>query len=148
MRVLGEAIRASNSDSPFTRADFDRMWGQYDVNLHSNSTGIRILLTCKQCIIESPCYLGSASIETYLEDPNIKFLLTDRTPSSFAKSLRGSLIAYHIKLNQFPLCITRYLDPFVWELDAMFRLMTNRWTGGLDPSSDRVQKVLEEAYVA
>ncbi|KAK7991947.1 hypothetical protein PG988_000741 [Apiospora saccharicola] len=114
---------------PFTRAELDKLFGDYD------------------CLIESPCYLGASGIRTYVDDPNVKFILTQRSPASFAKSLAGSLGCYYAKLHEWPLTAARVCDGFVWELERMFRLMTFRWSHGLHPSDPGFRQALEQSYV-
>jgi hypothetical protein len=128
MRALSDAILASSSPRPYTRPELDKLFGNYD------------------CLVESPCYLGRAGIEAYLADPEVKFILTQRSASSFAKSLEGSLGYYYGKLHRFPLCVTRWCDPFVYELERMFGLMTHRWSGGLHPGDPGFRAALEGSY--
>ncbi|KAL3417872.1 hypothetical protein PVAG01_10882 [Phlyctema vagabunda] len=132
MKALQETIVASDKpDQSFSRADFDRMWGEYD------------------CIIESPCYLGTSGIQVYLQDPDVKFILTERTPESFSKSIAGSLGAYNARLHRWPLSVAKYFDAFIWELAGLFRLMTFRWSKGIvDPADPAYRKNLEETYIA
>lgn len=99
-----------------------------------------------QALIESPCYLGASGIQTYLADPTVKFILTERSTESWVKSISGSLITYFVKFNRFPLCIVRYCDRFVWELERMFRLMTIRWSGGLDPREAAFEATIARSY--
>ncbi|KAK1656211.1 hypothetical protein BDP81DRAFT_487614 [Colletotrichum phormii] len=129
MRALQEAIIANDSDNPFQRAEFDKLFAGYD------------------CIVESPCYLCPNIIKEYLEDPDVKFILTERTPESWAKSIAGSLGAYHAKLAKPPLSIARYFDSFIWELTALFKAMTHRWSGGLEPSDPGFNEALSKSYV-
>ncbi|KAK1999816.1 hypothetical protein LX36DRAFT_463523 [Colletotrichum falcatum] len=129
MRALQEAILANDTDEPFGRKEFDKLFAGYD------------------CIVESPCYLCPNIIKTYLDDPDVKFILTERTPESWAKSIAGSLGAYHEKLAKPPLSIARYLDSFIWELTALFRAMTHRWSGGLEPSDPGFNDALARSYV-
>lgn len=152
MRALQEAIIANDSEKPFGRAEFNKLFAGYDVSPSKDST---LLLRdadtndcCQltQCIIESPCYLCPNIVTEYLEDPDVKFILTERTPESWAKSIAGSLGAYHAKLSQPPLSVVRYFDTFVWELRALFKAMTHRWSKGLDPSDPGFQGAMAESY--
>lgn len=99
-----------------------------------------------QCIIESPCYLCPGVVEAYLHDPEVKFILTERSPESFAASLQGSLCEYYARLGQFPLCVTRYFDGFIWRLHGLFRAMTMRWSRGLEPSHPQFKQALQDSY--
>ncbi|KAK7943024.1 uncharacterized protein PG986_012137 [Apiospora aurea] len=114
MQALEEAMVASSTDSPFTRAELDKLFGDYD---------------------------------TYVDDPSVKFILTQRSPESFAKSLTGSLGCYYEKLHEWPLTAARVCDGFVWELERMFRLLTFRWSHGLHPSDPGFRRALEQSYI-
>ncbi|KAK6224299.1 hypothetical protein QIS74_02626 [Colletotrichum tabaci] len=129
MRALQEAIVANDTDKPFGRAEFDKLFAGYD------------------CIVESPCYLCPKVITEYLDDPDVRFILTERTPQSWAKSIAGSLGAYHQKLAKPPLSIARHFDSFIAELTALFRAMTHRWSGGLEPSDPGFNDALAKSYV-
>ncbi|TQN71931.1 hypothetical protein CSHISOI_03604, partial [Colletotrichum shisoi] len=129
MRALQEAIVANDTDKPFGRAEFDRLFAGYD------------------CIVESPCYLCPNVITEYLDDPDVTFILTERIPQSWAKSIAGSLGAYHQKLAKPPLSIARRFDSFIAELTALFRAMTHRWSGGLEPSDPGFNDALAKSYV-
>ncbi|KAK2039275.1 hypothetical protein LZ31DRAFT_634888 [Colletotrichum somersetense] len=96
MRTLQEAIIANDTDKPFDRKEFDKLFARYD-----------------EYIVGSPCYLCPNITKAYLEDPDIKFIFTERTPESWAKSITGSLGAYHAKLAKPPLSVARYLDSFI-----------------------------------
>lgn len=82
-----------------------------------------------------------------MADPNIKFILTTRSPQSFSKSLSSTLGRYYGKLGEYPLSTARYFDTFVWELERMFGLMWNRWSDGLHPSHPEAQTALEKNLV-
>ncbi|TIC95052.1 hypothetical protein CH35J_008779 [Colletotrichum higginsianum] len=96
MRALQEAIVANDTDKPFGRAEFDKLFAGYD---------------------------------------------------SWAKSIAGSLGAYHQKLAKPPLSIARHFDSFIAELTALFRAMTHRWSGGLEPSDPGFNDALAKSYV-
>lgn len=80
-------------------------------------------------------------------DPNIKFILTTRSPQSFSKSLSSTLGRYYGKLGEYPLSTARYFDTFVWELERMFGLMWNRWSDGLHPSNPEARAALERNLI-
>lgn len=81
-----------------------------------------------------------------MDDPAVKFILTERSPKSWVKSISGSLVTYYVKFNRFPLCVVRYCDRFVWELERMFRIMTVRWSGGVDPQDPAFPSTIAKSY--
>lgn len=104
-------------------------------------------MTRPQCIIESPCYFCPSVVEAYLQDPDVKFILTERSPESFVKSIGGSLIDYYVRLRSFPLCLTKYFDSLIYHIHGMFGAMSMRWSGGIEPSDPRFKKAVQENYV-
>lgn len=100
-----------------------------------------------QCLVECPCYFGTAGIKLYVSDPNIKFILTTRSPQSFSKSLGGTLGTYYAKLGRWPFNLARYFDTFIWELERMFGIMTHRWSDGLHPDDAGFGAALEKNLV-
>lgn len=100
-----------------------------------------------QCLVECPCYFGTAGLEMFVADPSIKFILTTRSPQSFSKSLSSTLGRYYGKLGEYPLSAARYMDGFVCELERMFGLMWNRWSDGLHPNDPEARAALEKNLV-
>lgn len=127
------------------------MWAEYDVSEHYPghvSVEKNVLLTSHfQCVIESPCYLCPNVVDAYLQDPDVKFILTERSPESFVKSLGGSLVDYYARLCTFPLCLTKYFDKLIWHLHGMFGAMTFRWSRGLYPNDPAFKQTMRESYI-
>ncbi|POS78358.1 hypothetical protein DHEL01_v203239 [Diaporthe helianthi] len=126
LHALCDAMVASETTQPWSREDFNKLFGDYD------------------CLVECPCYFGTAGLELFLADPDIKFILTTRSPESFSKSLSGTLGTYYAKLGRWPLSAARYCDEFVRELERMFGLMWNRWSDGLPPNHPDARAALEK----
>lgn len=97
--------------------------------------------------MECPCYFGGAGLQTFVSDPDIKFIYSKRSPASFSKSIQGTLGTYFAKLEEFPLNIAQWVDPFVRELYSMFGCMVRRWSHGLHPRQPGFGKVLEMSYI-
>lgn len=100
-----------------------------------------------QCLVECPCYFGTAGLKMFVADPEIKFILTTRSPESFSNSLSSTLGRYYGKLGVWPLSAARYFDGFVWELERMFSLMWSRWSDGLHPDHPEARARLEKNLV-
>lgn len=151
MKAVEEAMAASSTDAPFTRAELDKLFGGYDVGptVPPPPAARRgpPLTFSGQCLIETPCYLGASGIRTYLDDPGVKFVLTRRSPEAFARSLTGSLGHYHAKLHEWPLNAARCCNGFVRELERMFRLMALRWSRGLHPYDAAFSEQVWQSYV-
>ncbi|OAL17485.1 hypothetical protein AYO22_11617 [Fonsecaea multimorphosa] len=55
----------------YTKREFDKWFTGYDA------------------LVEVPSYFDMACLEAYLQDPEVKFILTERTPQSWARSFNG-----------------------------------------------------------
>lgn len=145
---MGDAMVASESNQPWTREQFNKLFGDYDVSSGCSGTQKRreqcMITDPSQCLVECPCYFGTAGLNLFLEDPNIKFILTTRSPKSFSNSLSSTLGRYYAKLGEWPLSAARHCDGFVWELERMFGLMWNRWSDGLHPNHPDAHAALEK----
>jgi hypothetical protein len=68
------------------------------------------VLTILQCLIEIPSFLGPALLDEYVQDPEVKFILTERDPDRWAKSVNGT-VGFIIKAAaSLPLNILRHFD--------------------------------------
>lgn len=109
-KIFYEALESHNNPNsgikPYTRADFEKWWAEYDA------------------VLECPSYFPEAVLEAYKDDPDIKFILTERRAEAFAKSYRGGPGGFETVVRSFPLNILRYLDARNY---YMFRLGTRLW---------------------
>ncbi|KAK6525269.1 hypothetical protein TWF694_005415 [Orbilia ellipsospora] len=102
--MLVEAFRAHRdpNQQKYTKADFDKIWGDYDA------------------ITEISGWLAPEIIAAYLPDPSVKFLLLERDPDSWVRSFTKTLVAYSEKIDSLPYRILRKFDPFN---DALFEFL-------------------------
>ncbi|KAL4893486.1 hypothetical protein BDV59DRAFT_177493 [Aspergillus ambiguus] len=105
MRIMSEAVVANNNPfsgiKRYNREDIDKWLANYD------------------CLIEVPSYLGTRVFEEYATDPDIKFILTERDPDAWVKSVNNTA-GDNVKIaSNLPTSILKY---FHKDLRAFFRL--------------------------
>ncbi|OKO90892.1 hypothetical protein PENSUB_13193 [Penicillium subrubescens] len=81
----------------YTKADFDKWMAEYD------------------CLIEIPSYMGKDLLEAYAEDPDVKFILTERNPQKWAKSVNNSAGGVVAMAESFPMNIIKRFDATLCE---------------------------------
>ncbi|RJE19487.1 hypothetical protein PHISCL_08172 [Aspergillus sclerotialis] len=96
MKVAQEAFLSANNRfsgiKRYERAELDKWFDGYD------------------CVLELPSYLGPRAIEAYIEDPDIKFILTERDPAKWARSFSNTA-GYVVDLaHSFPTNILKHFD--------------------------------------
>lgn len=79
-------------------------------------------------------------MDAYIDDPNVKFILTERSPKLFSRSIQNTVGQVVRAGHSFPLVLFKYLDTYNWEffslVDDMYRVYTQgKWPK--DPGSDQ-----------
>lgn len=105
------------------------------------------VLTILQCLIEIPSFLGPALLDEYVEDPEVKFILTERDPDRWAKSVNGTAGFIITAAASFPLNILKYFDE---ELRIFLALNTTLYAvlaDGTKPGQPGNEAALTRNYV-
>ncbi|KAI1298206.1 hypothetical protein F5Y03DRAFT_386710 [Xylaria venustula] len=92
MALFEEALRCKylGADKPYGKAEFDKWLAEYDV--------------------EIPQFFPEEFIEFY---PNARFILTERTLESWAKSMSNTAIPMFTSMRSFPFSTVRKIEPFI-----------------------------------
>lgn len=53
-------------------------------------------------------------MDAYIDDPEVKFILTERTPPSFARSINRTVGSFVTAAHSFPLGLLKYFDIYNW----------------------------------
>lgn len=51
-------------------------------------------------------------MDAYIDDPDVKFILTERTPQSFSRSISKSVGRFVTAAHSFPLKLFKYFDAY------------------------------------
>ncbi|KAJ5693174.1 hypothetical protein N7462_002597 [Penicillium macrosclerotiorum] len=132
MRVFKEAIIAQynrmSGVKRYTRPDFEKWIGDYD------------------CLVEIPSYLGKNIFEAYANDPEVKFILTERRPDSWARSLNNSAGGVVALSSQFPFNILKHFDATLHEFLEVNCMVYSALSGCTKPGDPDNEKELISYY--
>ncbi|GFF92173.1 hypothetical protein IFM60648_09656 [Aspergillus lentulus] len=133
MSALLEAVTAQHNRlsgiKRLDKADLDKLTADYD------------------CLIEIPSFLGPALLDEYVQDPEVKFILTERDPDRWAKSVNGTAGFIITAAASFPLNILKYFDE---ELRIFLALNTTLYAvlaDGTKPGQPGNEAALTRNYV-
>ncbi|KAJ5619816.1 hypothetical protein N7510_003800 [Penicillium lagena] len=112
----------------YTRTDFDKWLCDYD------------------CVVEIPSYMGMDMIEAYAEDPDVKFILTERPPEKWAKSLNNTAAKVATMSSQFPFSILKYFDSALYQFLALNEVIYQGLACGTKPGSPGNEQILASYY--
>ncbi|RLL97443.1 hypothetical protein CFD26_107077 [Aspergillus turcosus] len=133
MRALLEAMTAQHNRfsgiKRYDKVDFDKLTADYD------------------SLVEVPSWLGPAFLDDYAQDPEVKFILTERDPDRWAKSVNGT-VGFIVKAAaSFPLNVLKHLDE---ELGVFLALNTTVYAAmadGTKPGQAGNEAALRRNYV-
>ncbi|KAI1802035.1 P-loop containing nucleoside triphosphate hydrolase protein [Daldinia bambusicola] len=111
VQILNDGLCAEmfHEGKPYGRAEFDKWFADYDI------------------IIEMPFFMLRSTLEAY---PDAKFLLTERNPDKWAKSLENTVGMMVTKLTSFPMSVFKYFDGFAYRMARMGGMVINYYTNG------------------
>lgn len=101
--------------------------------------------------MEIPAFMGKDFFEAYAEDPDVKFILTERQPEKWAKSVNNSIAKVAVAAESFPLAILKYFDPTLKALFEMNTLVYNVWSRNTRPGDpeniEELCRTYQDQYV-
>jgi hypothetical protein len=93
------------------------------------------------------CFIGPDLIDAYLQDPDVKFILTERNPDKWVTSVDntiGNVVRFY---GQFPASILRYLDTYLYNISYLGQLIYLALSDGTKPDHPRSKEALRQNYV-
>ncbi|KNG89360.1 hypothetical protein ANOM_002662 [Aspergillus nomiae NRRL 13137] len=133
MKVFTEAIIANHNQlsgiKRYETPDVERWVGNYD------------------CLMEIPSYIGSRAIRGYIEDPDVKFIVTERTPEKWVKSIDNTIGEAVKAANQFPLNILKRFDSELGHFLHLATVMYWAYADGGNPGDANSEAALYKNYV-
>ncbi|KAG5932547.1 hypothetical protein E4U53_001274 [Claviceps sorghi] len=134
MQILDEAIHGEYNRfagiQRYTKADFDKWFAEYD------------------CIVEIPFFLGPELMKAYADDPNVKFILTDRNPDKWVTSFNntvGEIVRFG---HGFPVNILRHFDGPLYSLLGLNDSIYKSLADGTLPGEKNNETALRRNYVS
>ncbi|KAK2612655.1 hypothetical protein QQS21_001271 [Conoideocrella luteorostrata] len=135
MQVLDEALVAHydrySGIKRCTKEDFDKWFAGYD-----------------QCLVEVPYFMGPEILEAYADDPNVKFILTDRNPDKWVTSVNNTA-GNIIKMGRsFPMNILQHFNTDIWWFLRLNRTLYGALADGTVPDDENNEEALRRNYVS
>ncbi|KAL7933859.1 hypothetical protein V8C35DRAFT_42181 [Trichoderma chlorosporum] len=128
-----EALLAENSRfsgvRPYSRAEFDKWFQQYD------------------SIVEVPSYMPVQIYNAYCNDPDVKFLLTEREPDKWVRSFNRQVGGMNDYLASFSMTILKYFDMGLWHHWRFNTLVYNLFSGTTRRGHPENEQILRQNYV-
>ena len=114
MKVLIEAVRAEHNRfsgiQRYRKEDYAKWFANYDVSRVHRLTQRVQSLTGPQCLIEVPFFMGSEAIEAYVDDPDVKFILTERDPDRWVSSINNTVAGVVQMASAFPIRLLKHFN--------------------------------------
>ncbi|GIK07270.1 hypothetical protein Aspvir_002928 [Aspergillus viridinutans] len=133
MAALLEAVTAQHNRfsgiKRFDKADFDKLTADYD------------------CLVEIPSWLGPTLLDEYAQDPEVKFILTERDPERWAKSINGTAGFVVKSAASFPLNVLKHFDEELGVFLALNVTLYAAMADGTKPGQPGNEAALRRNYV-
>lgn len=100
-----------------------------------------------QCLIEIPSYLGTTAIDAYLDDPEVKFILTERDPDKWVKSYNGSVATIVTAAQSFPMSVLKHFNPFLNAFLYLNEVLYWVVSDGTNPGDPHNEAAMRRNYV-
>ncbi|KAE8356070.1 hypothetical protein BDV28DRAFT_7362 [Aspergillus coremiiformis] len=133
IKVMAEGVAAHHNPfsgiRPYETADLDKWIGNCD------------------CLMEIPSYIGIQSLAAYMEDPEVKFLLTERNPEKWVRSVNNTIGEANKQAYIFPINILKHFDSELGHFFRLAQMMYWSYSGGTNPDDANNEAVLRKNYV-
>ncbi|KAF9882899.1 hypothetical protein FE257_004913 [Aspergillus nanangensis] len=133
MKVFREGIIAANNRfsgiKRFEREDMDKWVGDCD------------------CVLEMSSYVGLRALKGYAEDPEIKFILTERSPEKWARSMNNTVAKAIMVADTFPMNLFVHFDSELYTFFDLARFMYLAWSDGTMPGHPNNEAALRQNYI-
>ncbi|KAJ5707158.1 hypothetical protein N7488_006959 [Penicillium malachiteum] len=132
LKVFNEGMIAQHNRlsgiKRYDKDDFEKWMPQYD------------------CIVEIPSYMGTDLLEAYGQDPDVKFILTERDPKKWSRSVNNTAGQVVIAANKFPLNVLKHFEPTLYHFFRMNTLAYNILAAGTKIGDQDNEKELVRSY--
>ncbi|KAJ5379551.1 hypothetical protein N7509_012670 [Penicillium cosmopolitanum] len=133
MKTLQDAVTAQHNrfsgKRKFEKPDFDRWLGDYD------------------CIVEVASFIGKDAIKAYAADPDVKFILTERSPAKWAKSVNNTAGVMVQMAHSLPMGVLKHFNEFLSIFFSLNVTVYGAWSGSTLPGEADNERLLREYYV-
>lgn len=100
-----------------------------------------------QVLCEVPSYSGGTPIvDAYIGDPDVKFILTERTPASFSRSINKTVGEFVMAGRSFPLKLLKNFDSLNLEFFGLGEDLYRVYSQGRMPTDPDSAEMIERWY--
>jgi hypothetical protein len=92
--------------------------------------------------------LGPEVLEAYANDPNVKFILTDRDPDKWVTSMNKTAGEIVTKIDQFPLNVLRYFNKDLNSFLTLNKTIYGAIADGTFPGDKDNSEAMRRNYVS
>lgn len=85
-------------------------------------------------------------MDAYIDDPEVRFILTERAPAAFSRSINNSVGRFVTAAHSFPLGILKYFDAYNWAFASLVDDMYCVYSQGKLPSDPNSAESIERWY--
>jgi hypothetical protein len=128
MRARHDRLSSPTCQPPYTKREFDRWFAGYDA------------------VVELPAFFGTDCLEAYLADPDVKFILTERTARSWARSFNSFIGGIVRAIETHPLSILRHFNRTLHYFCVSNLDIYNLWSDSTRPGDPRNEEALMRNY--
>lgn len=101
-----------------------------------------------KCIVEIPYFLGLDILQAYADDPNIKFILTDRDPDKWVTSINNTVGGIVQSANSFPMTILQHFSGYLYWFLNLNCTLYGAIADGTDPGGKNNREVMRRNYIS
>lgn len=85
-------------------------------------------------------------MDAYIDDPDVKFILTERTPASFARSINNTVGRFCTAGHSFPMGLLKCFDTYNREFFRLGDEMYQIYAQGKMPDDPNCGEMIERWY--
>lgn len=86
-------------------------------------------------------------MEGYINDPEVKFILTERDPDKWVRSFNNTAGAAAMNGNVFPMNILKHFNNELWGFFNNCQIMYWSMSDGTDPGHPNNEEALRKNYI-
>jgi hypothetical protein len=134
MQVLEEGVEAEHNrltskTRRYDRHDFDKWFADYDA------------------LVEIPSYFNTSMVEAYAEDPDVKFLFTERGPDSWVRGFNGYVGGIVVGVEGPLMKVLKQFHATLWHFCQINLLCYAAIAGNTRPGDPGNEERLRRFYV-
>ena len=122
-------------------------WLRCKSRLRAYNANCAKVAACLQAIVEIASYLGIDVIETYLQDPDVKFILTERDPDKWIQSMNSSIGELIKDVDTFPLAVLKRFEYWANRFFYLNQLMYWVFSNGKSPEDKNSHADMRQNYI-